>query len=212
MAWQCGGSAEQNHSSRIHRRFQALTASSSLPFGLSWPGLFIMSNIEGGLVDMPALGVPAALPVSDSLASLPSGSGFLADYAPYIFERLLGTGGFGEAVLARHCDPARPGLVVLKVPRGFSDASRAAEAARLLRSEARILCALHHPRIVRFLELVDNPVRDFIVVEFAVGGSLAQKLRGGAALPADEAARLVLDILQALEYVHLKGILHLDIT
>lgn len=122
--------------------------------------------------------------------------------------------------MARHRDhPDR--FVVLKVPRNFGDdCARSDEATRLLRSEARVLCTLNHPRIVRFLELVEGSPRDFIVMEFAAGGCLADKLKklhdsrrdGFASQRVAEAASLLLDILQALEYVHLKGVLHLDIT
>lgn len=155
---------------------------------------------------------PIELPArSDGHCSAQVSGPLLRDYAPYIFVRPLGRGGFGEASLAFH--PDRPDHhVVLKVPHGNSS------AARLLRSEAEKLRALNHPRIVRFLELVNNPVRDFVVMEFASGGSLADRLAsgfagaGGGLLTPSDAARFLLDILSALEYVHLKGILHLDIT
>lgn len=49
---------------------------------------------------------------------------------------------------------------------------------------------------------------------FAVGGSLARKLCVSPArkLPVHEVARLLRDILQAFDYIHAKGVLHLDVT
>ena len=140
----------------------------------------------------------------------PSGP-VLEGFAPYIPQRVLGRGSFGEAVLAHHHD--RPShRVVLKVPYGV-DLARAAEASRLLRDEAILLRTLHHPRIVSFLEYVDNPTRGFFVMAYVAGGSLADKLRelSGSRLSPAMTARLLLDLLQALEYIHGKGLLHLDV-
>ena len=155
---------------------------------------------------------PLPRPPSASVPSLDLSSGpLLAGFAPYVALQSLGSGSFGEAALAHHRD--RPShLVVLKVPRGVDNA-RAAEASRLLRSEASLLRSLHHPRIVPFFDYVENPDRNFVVMSYVAGGSLAEKLRAlpGSQLPAPKVARLLLDVLQALEHVHANGILHLDV-
>ena len=144
--------------------------------------------------------------LSDS-SSEPIQSGF----APYVALRSLGSGSFGEAIQAHR--PSRPShLVVLKVPRG-DDQARAAEASRLLRKEAYLLSTLHHPRIVSFLEYVENPDRNFVVMTYVPGGSLADKLLAlpDSRLPAPKVARLLIDLLQALDYMHIMGVLHLDV-
>lgn len=135
----------------------------------------------------------------------------LAGFAPYITLLSLGSGSFGEAILAHH--PHRPShLVVLKVSRG-DDLVGAAEASRLLRDEAGLLRTLHHPRIVSFLDYVENPGRNFIVMTYVAGGSLADVLSilPGSRLPVPRVARLLLDVIQALEHVHMNGVLHLDV-
>ena len=161
---------------------------------------------------MEGLFVPLPPPPPPSPLSVDSSSGpVLSGFAPYVALRSLGYGSFGEAVLAYHID--RPGhLVVLKVPRAYDDA-HAAEACRLLESEAMLLRTLHHPRIVRFIDYVMNHDRSFIVMAYIAGGSLADKLHTlpGSRLSAPKAARLLLDIVQALDYMHRKGVLHLDV-
>ena len=162
----------------------------------------------------------ASCPIS-SVGSLPlpslqggsdvSSGSFVSSYAPYVPCRLLGIGCFGEAFLAHHRD--RPNhFVVLKVPRGV-DPVRAAEASRVLRHEASLLRTLHHPRIVPFLDYVENPDCNFVVMPHVAGGSLAGKLHSlpGSRLPAPQVARLLLDVLQALEHVHMMGVMHLDV-
>ena len=161
------------------------------------------SEMEGSLGVLPD--IPSASPPSFSSETLMGG------FTPYVALRSLGIGSFGEAVLARH--PDRPShLVVLKVSRAL-DVYRAAEASRLLQSEALLLRSLHHPRVVPFLDYVENHDRNFIVMSFIAGGSLADKLLilPGSRMPAPMVARLLVDVLQALEHVHNKGVLHLDV-
>ena len=145
-----------------------------------------------------------------SMLDLSSGL-LLRRFEPYVEMCGLGSGSFGEAFLAHHCD--RPNhLVVLKVVQATGIA-QADEASRLLRSEASLLRTLHHPRVVRFLDLVENHDRAFIVMAYITGGSLTDKLRTlpDSRLPAPKVARLLLDVLQALEHVHSKGVMHLDV-
>ena len=140
--------------------------------------------------------------------------GSAGTFEPYVLEGCLGQGGFGEAHLAHRRDQPGP-QVVLKFPRVFvCDPARSRVAVQLLRHEADKLCKLRHPSIVSFIDFVDNSEHAFIVMTFAAGGSLAGKLRDSPArkLPVDEVARLLRDILQAFDYIHAKGVLHLDVT
>ena len=151
-------------------------------------------------------GEPHSVPSLD----LQSGS-ILSGFSPFCPLCSLGNGSFGEAVLAYH--PDRPWhRVVLKIPRG-ENGLQAAVASQLLRTEAEVLHTLRHPGIVQCLGYVENLDCNFIVMTYVPGGSLADKLRSlpDFRLPAPKVARLLLDILQALEYVHSKGVLHLDV-
>ena len=151
--------------------------------------------------------LPASVPpqVATARVADSSESDFDRDFAPYIVLSHLGRGGFGQAYLAYHRD--RPdNFVVLKVP------LRSATAARLLLAEASKLRSLHHPRIVSIFDFVED--RCFFVMEYVSGGSLANHLRSlpDSRVSAPKAAHLLLHTLEALEYVHLKNIVHLDVS
>ncbi|HEV8360344.1 MAG TPA: serine/threonine-protein kinase [Candidatus Thermoplasmatota archaeon] len=120
--------------------------------------------------------------------------------------RELGRGGFGEAFLARDERGARD--VVLKRLRG--DRRRDADALRRFRKEARLAGLLEHPHIVQVLGLEDAGGEPLLVMEYAPGGSLADRLRAGP-LPEPEALRVGLEVLDALGALHQRGIVHRDV-
>ena len=117
----------------------------------------------------------------------------------------LGIGNFGKTMLAFHTScPAH--RVVLKTPRGPG------QGTGMLRREAAVLRALSHPHIIPFRDFIDVPGQPLLLVmDFAAGGSLADRLCRGPPLTACDVSRLIYQVLQALDYVHSKGIVHLDV-
>jgi len=159
------------------------------------------------------LDAPPLLLAADAGQLFPRSDGFVDDFSPYVMVRSLGSGAFGDTYLAYH--PARPAIqVAVKLPRGSPDSVNASVVASRLRVEARIFQSLSHPHIVTFLEFVEKPgLRDLIVMSYVDGGSLAQRLEvPGSRLTAPAAARLLREILMALDYMHSKGVVHLDLT
>lgn len=114
----------------------------------------------------------------------------------------LGQGGAGQAWLARDERLGRD--VALKVARHQGE--REAQAA--LR-EATALARLSDPHVVALYdaELVGSDV--ILVMEHVAGGDLASRLAGP--MRADEAIRIVDDVLQGLAAAHARGILHRDV-
>ncbi|HVM45202.1 MAG TPA: serine/threonine-protein kinase, partial [Candidatus Thermoplasmatota archaeon] len=126
-----------------------------------------------------------------------------ASHPGYERLRLLGEGAHGRAWLARrHADDA---LVVLKEPRDQGAASREA-----LARQAKLAQRVRHPRLVRIHRLVETPRGAFLVMDHMAGGSLATRLEAGP-LPAAEAARVVLDVLDGLAALHDAGVAHGDV-
>lgn len=117
----------------------------------------------------------------------------------------IGRGTFGEVYKAFYLErPHDP--VALKVP---TDHER---AVQLLLDEAAFLRSFVHPNIVKFLDIVKSRSgRPALAMEYATGGSLAARLRRDTRLNAKDAARVFCGVLEALEYVHLNKVLHLDI-
>jgi serine/threonine protein kinase len=95
-------------------------------------------------------------------------------------------------------------LVALKIP---VDCDPGGAAAIALRSEHRLLAGLEHPAIVRAVALIDQPPVVALVTEYLPAGDLVS-LAGAAPrhwLPA------VLSVLDALDYLHVRGIGHRDV-
>lgn len=68
------------------------------------------------------------------------------------------------------------------------------------------------PGIVRIYNSFEENGTAYIVMEYLEGETLAQRLQREKKLPEQEAIRIMLPVLQALEAVHKEGILHRDIA
>lgn len=77
--------------------------------------------------------------------------------------------------------------------------------------EAKILSEVHHPYIVNVLEVFEENNTAYIAMEYISGNSLKDKLAKEGMLPEAEVLRYVHQIGEALQFVHQKNILHLDI-
>src|SRR5271163_3692952 len=86
--------------------------------------------------------------------------------------RTLGSGGFGDVVLARHDGSGT--LVAIKYLRQnlLSDA----EFTELFRAEAAVLATIDDPNVVRLYEYVESPRGAAIVMELIDGVSLREIL------------------------------------
>ena len=77
--------------------------------------------------------------------------------------------------------------------------------------EAKILSDVHHPYIVNVLEVFEENHTAYIVMEYIAGQSLKSKLEKEGVLPEPCVLKYVRQIGEALQFVHEKHILHLDI-
>ncbi|HRG96819.1 MAG TPA: serine/threonine-protein kinase [Polyangiaceae bacterium] len=125
----------------------------------------------------------------------------------YRLEEALGEGGMGAVWVARQIALERE--VAIKV----LHTGERSEAQRVrLRREALALAAVHHPAVVQvhdFGETADGT--PYVVMELVRGESLADRLVRGGTMGAEEAARLLVPLLDGLAAVHAAGIVHHDI-
>jgi len=77
--------------------------------------------------------------------------------------------------------------------------------------EAKILSEVHHPHIVNVLEVFEENNTAYIAMEYIPGCSLKYLLDKEGVLPENRVLHYVHQIGEALEFVHKKNILHLDI-
>jgi two-component system, LytTR family, response regulator len=118
----------------------------------------------------------------------------------------LGEGGMGAVYLA---DDTRLGRrVALKV----LPASLAADPERMHRfvQEARLASALTHPNVAAIYEIGEHQGLRFIAMEYVEGDPLSVRLSRGP-LPLSELLSVGVQVADALDDAHSKGIVHRDI-
>jgi serine/threonine protein kinase/Tol biopolymer transport system component len=124
----------------------------------------------------------------------------------YEIRSKVGAGGMGEVYLAHDTKLGRE-VAVKVIPDGFAkDAERLARFER----EARLLASLHHPHIAAIHGLEEADAKQFLVLEFVSGVTLADRIAHGP-IPLEEAMGIAAQIAQALEAAHDKGIIHRDL-
>jgi serine/threonine protein kinase len=118
----------------------------------------------------------------------------------------LGKGGMGEVYQARDRRLGRD--VAIKVlPEEFAkDADRVARFQR----EAKLLASLNHTNIAAIYGLEEAEGANFLVLERVEGETLADRIKAGPP-PIEESLRLALQITEALEAAHEKGVIHRDL-
>jgi hypothetical protein len=73
-----------------------------------------------------------------------------------------------------------------------------------------LLASLNHPNIAAIHGLEESGGTQFLVLELVEGGTLADQLKRGP-IPAEESLKLALQIAEALEAAHEKGVIHRDL-
>jgi hypothetical protein len=117
-------------------------------------------------------------------------------------EQVLGRGGMG--VVYRATDTTLQRKVALKtLPRvGRRDADR-------LREEARRMASIEHPHLARIHGLEGWAGIPVLVMEFLVGGTLSERLKGP--WPWRDALALGVSLCDALVAMHARGLVHRDL-
>jgi non-specific serine/threonine protein kinase len=139
-------------------------------------------------------GAPASAPLSGRTLS------------HYQVERLLGAGGMGEVYLAK--DPRLDRLVALKIlPMDL--AANPDRMQRFMR-EARAASALNHPNVATIYDIGESDGISFIAMEYIEGATLADTA-AGRPMTASAIVDIAVQVAEALEAAHEKGITHRDI-
>jgi len=124
----------------------------------------------------------------------------------YEVERELGSGASGTVHLGVDPDGAHRALKVL--PGGLrSDSSLFVR----FRTEIDVLRSLNHPNIVKIFDVGEDSGRQFYVMEYLSGGSLAEVIEKRGAVGLNGALDVATAICSALDHAHAAGIIHRDL-
>jgi len=158
------------------------------------------------VVDLEAPSVQHLTPRSTQLGEREVGLKSGAKLGPYDILGALGSGGMGDVY--RALDTRLDRIVAIKVPPAHV-ADRPEFRERFQR-EARTIASLNHPHICTLHDMGRQGGIDYLVMEYVEGETLAQRLPQGP-LPLDQVLELGIEIADALDAAHAKGIAHRDI-
>jgi serine/threonine protein kinase len=122
----------------------------------------------------------------------------------YDFGRLIGRGAYSEVFLAR--DQKRSELCAVKV---LNRVDR--EHARLIDRELKVLRLLNNKHLVRTCDIFDTPSQTYVVMEYLAGGELLDMITDHDRLSENDAKHVLRQVLEAVLYLHNKGIVHRDV-
>ncbi len=125
---------------------------------------------------------------------------------PYEIVAPLGAGGMGEIYKAKDTRLNRTVAIKVLPPHVASNP----ELKQRFEREAKTLAALSHPHICPVFDIGYQDGIDFLVMEHLEGETLAARLTKGP-LPVEQVLRHAIDIADALDKAHRKGVTHRDL-
>src|SRR6266487_3974185 len=160
---------------------------------------------------------PAARPTPEVEAPLMAPARFMASgeggmasqgrFGNYDLVRRIDVGGMGEVYLARQRS-AFGREVALKIIR--SDLVHDVTARKRFLREAEVSAHLKHEHILPLYEFGEEQGRLFLVTPYIEGGTLLRRLQTGS-LSLSEVHQLFSALVQAIAYIHKRGVIHRDL-
>jgi TolB-like protein len=124
----------------------------------------------------------------------------------YRVDRELGGGGMSRVFVARDLTLDRD--VVVKI---LSAESTEGVSAERFRREIQLIARLQHPHVVSILSAGTVGGSLYYMMPFVGGETLRERITREGALPVHAVVRLLLEVLDALEFAHGHGVVHRDI-
>ncbi|MEL7499840.1 MAG: serine/threonine-protein kinase [Planctomycetota bacterium] len=125
----------------------------------------------------------------------------------YIIEELLGYGGNGRVYQARHRSLDLP--VAIKMLNGLDPNDQ--QVIDRFRREAMVAAKLIHPNLVRATDACISGEHIFLVTDLVNGSDLHKLIQKNGPCTLAQAASIICDAANGLEYISSEGIVHRDI-
>src|SRR5713101_7039293 len=125
---------------------------------------------------------------------------------PYEILSSIGAGGMGEVYRAR--DTRLDRIVAIKVL--LTHLADRSELRERFEREARTIASLNHPHICTLFDIGQQDGIDYLVMEYLEGETLAQRMHKGP-LPLEQVLQNAIEISDALDKAHRKGVTHRDL-
>ena len=144
----------------------------------------------------------------------------------YRIIRMLGSGGFGITYLAEHVMAKHKVCIKEFFPKEYYNRDEDSCSAKLgsegsaemmniykakFIKEAQIIASLNHPNIIHIHDVFTENNTAYYVMEYIAGESLKDVVKLRGALPEAEAVKYIRAVSKAVEYIHERRIMHLDI-
>lgn len=126
---------------------------------------------------------------------------------PYKLLDKLGNGATGQVYLAEHVRMRR--RVALKVLQ--AEKARSPEAVKRFEREAKAAAAIRHRNIVHAYDFSRDEHMHYLVMEYIEGRNVLQILTEDGRLGPREAARLMRQAANGLQFAHQSGVVHRDV-
>jgi eukaryotic-like serine/threonine-protein kinase len=126
----------------------------------------------------------------------------------YLVERVIGEGGMGVVVAARHVELDERFAIKFLLPEALANAEAVARFAR----EARASVRIKSEHVARTMDVgrLENGA-PYMVMEYLEGTDLATRILQCGPLPIEQAVVFVLETCEALADAHAMGIIHRDL-
>ncbi len=125
----------------------------------------------------------------------------------FLIESKLGSGAMGVVFLAKNLKTGKPAAVKVIT----AEAGNRSKAQERFEREAEILQQFRHPNIVRFLAVGRYRGTSYFAMEYIQGTTLEHLLERKEFLPWQEVVDLGLQVCEALQYAHERGVVHRDL-
>ena len=129
-------------------------------------------------------------------------------FGKYELHELLGAGAFAKVYHATRVDNGQSVAVKAVSKRNVLSNGLAANVEREISVTRRLR---HHPNIINLHEVLATKTKIYLVMEFAAGGELFEKVASGGRLAEDVARKYFRQLISAVKHCHSGGVYHRDL-